>query len=288
MIQRTELISEECRLTSLGLQLRDAREAMGLTEQDAAARLFINVGHVRAMEEARYELMPVEVFTRGYLRAYAKLLNQDPEDILRKYRPTRLVPPPSSEPEPESATEHKQTPGANFHQLLQRIPERVLMIASGVAIVLLLVLVVSLLLPGGSDDSGADGAYQAPVAAEDNKVSDNRATSGLTANPALFKMVEDAAQLGVNLPSAGEDATSRAKSMEMKFSGDCWVEVRDSSRKILLADMRRAGDRDVLLGEPPYKVVLGKSTAATIRYQGRWIDIEADHGKLSAQLVVGG
>ena len=69
MIQRTELLGEDCRLTALGIQLRDAREAMGLTDVDAAERLYISVTHIRAMEEARYELLPAEVFARGYLRS---------------------------------------------------------------------------------------------------------------------------------------------------------------------------------------------------------------------------
>ena len=65
-------------------------------------------------------------------------------------------------------------------------------------------------------------------------------------------------------------------------------EVKDASRKILLADMRRAGDTEIVQGDPPYKVVFGKSSAVAVRFQGQRVPIEAETGKISAQLVIGG
>jgi cytoskeleton protein RodZ len=87
---------------------------------------------------------------------------------------------------------------------------------------------------------------------------------------------------------AGGELESQQSSLEIQFTEDCWVEVRDASRKILLADMRRAGDIEVLAGEPPYKVVFGKSHAVAVRYQGRQVPVVAENGKNSAQLVIGG
>lgn len=279
-MQRTEQIGEECRLTALGLQLRNAREAMGLSEQQAAERMFISVGYVRAMEEARYELMPAEVFARGYLRAYARLLQLDAEEVLRRYRPERVTPPP--------AVEVRETPGfedAGGHWLerargaLAQVPDNVLLAAGGAAIGLVLLAIIGLAVSGGEEE--AETAESAPAGAE-----------VVAVNPELFKLVEDASQLKVSVPEAGGAATATsealAKSLEIQFTDDCWVEVRDSSRRILIADMRRAGDREVVSGEPPYKVVLGKSEAVAIRYQGRWIDIEPESGKNHAQVVIGG
>ena len=275
MTQRTELLGEDCRLTALGIQLRDAREAMGLSDVDVAQRLYISVTHIRAMEEGRYELMPAEVFARGYLRAYARLLNLDPEAVLRKYRPERPAPPPvePEEPAPQSAPLRLVE---DVRQRLAQLPQRTLFIASGAAIVLVLCGVIALLVFGGGGDDGEDGQALADAA------------PAVVVNPELFKVVDDAAALGVNLPQTGDTGDGAAKSLEIRFSGDSWVEVRDSSRRILLADMRRAGDREVVMGEPPYQVMLGRSAAVAIRYQGRWIDIEPETGKAHAQVVIGG
>lgn len=279
MIQRTELLGEDCRLTALGIQLRDAREAMGLSDVDAAERLYISVAHVRAMEEARYELMPAEVFARGYLRSYARLLNLDPEEVLRRYRPERPAPIPEEEAPVVPQQPAPQQLLAAMRQWLGQWPDRAVFIASGAAIALVLVGVIVALVMGREDAGGAASAA-------------DRQAEAVVVNPELFRLVESASALGVTLPQTGDagDAgpAGATKSLEIRFSGDSWVEVRDSSRKILLADMRRAGDREVVLGEPPYKVVLGKSEAVAIRYQGRWIDIEPQTGKNHAQVVIGG
>ena len=275
MTQRTELLGEDCRLTALGIQLRDAREAMGLSDVDVAQRLYISVTHIRAMEEGRYELMPAEVFARGYLRAYARLLNLDPEAVLRKYRPERPAPQPVELEEPAPQGAPLRLADA-VRQRLAQLPQRTLFIASGAAIVLVLCGVIALLVLGGGGDDGEDGQALADAA------------PAVVVNPELFKVVDDAAALGVNLPQTGDTGDGAAKSLEIRFSGDSWVEVRDSSRRILLADMRRAGDREVVMGEPPYQVMLGRSEAVAIRYQGRWIDIEPETGKAHAQVVIGG
>ena len=52
-MQRTERLSEECRLTAMGLRLRHAREALQISESSAAEQLFLSVGQVRALEDAR-------------------------------------------------------------------------------------------------------------------------------------------------------------------------------------------------------------------------------------------
>jgi cytoskeleton protein RodZ len=96
------------------------------------------------------------------------------------------------------------------------------------------------------------------------------------------------ATTGVDAP--GEDIAGGYGEhlLEMRFTDDCWVEVRDASRKILLADMRRAGDTEIVDGEPPYKVVLGCFQAVAVRYQGRSIPVIPDAGNKSAQMVIGG
>ena len=61
----------------LGASLKAARVDRGMGVQDAADALHLNVATVEAMESEDWDALPPGPFTRGYLRAYAKLLEID-------------------------------------------------------------------------------------------------------------------------------------------------------------------------------------------------------------------
>ena len=64
-----------------GRRLSAAREQWGLSVQEAAQSLNLSVDIIRALEEDAYERLPGSPFAVGYLRAYAKLLKLDHEEI---------------------------------------------------------------------------------------------------------------------------------------------------------------------------------------------------------------
>ena len=59
----------------------------------------------------------------------------------------------------------------------------------------------------------------------------------------------------------------------MAFSGPCWVDIRDSTRKFKLFGEMGKGDRHVLEGTPPYSVILGNAAAVEITVAGEPLDI---------------
>ena len=63
-----------------GAQLAAVRTAKGYTVEEIAARLHLRVHVIQLLEADDYSNMPDPVFVKGYLRAYAKLveLNADP------------------------------------------------------------------------------------------------------------------------------------------------------------------------------------------------------------------
>lgn len=73
--------SESIRITGLGLRLKSAREALHLTEKEAAARLHLNVNLITIMESENFENAPPAAFLRGYLKSYARLLNVPEAEI---------------------------------------------------------------------------------------------------------------------------------------------------------------------------------------------------------------
>jgi cytoskeletal protein RodZ len=61
------------------------REARGMTLDAASSALRVSRKYLRGIEEAEYSGWPERVFSSGYIRAYAKLLSQDPEPVLSEY-----------------------------------------------------------------------------------------------------------------------------------------------------------------------------------------------------------
>ncbi len=69
-------------LASPGARLRAAREARGLSIEEVADRLRLNVALVLAMEEDRLGLLGAPVFARGHLRNYAMLVGAPEREIV--------------------------------------------------------------------------------------------------------------------------------------------------------------------------------------------------------------
>jgi cytoskeleton protein RodZ len=89
----------------VGGELRRARTARQLSLVDIAARTKINQTILRAIEENRFDRVPGGLFTRGYLRAYAREVHLDPEETVEQYR-SEFEPPIVESPSPEE-TPHR-------------------------------------------------------------------------------------------------------------------------------------------------------------------------------------
>ena len=72
--------------SSPGDALRQARQRIGLSEEDVAEELNLSVSQVRALEDNRFEDLPGKTYVQGYLKSYARLLNSDEEEILQNFQ----------------------------------------------------------------------------------------------------------------------------------------------------------------------------------------------------------
>ena len=72
-------------MARLGDALRQQREQMGVTLQQAAEDTRIREKFLQAIESGDYQSLPGTVYTKGFLRNYAQYLNLDAEEILALY-----------------------------------------------------------------------------------------------------------------------------------------------------------------------------------------------------------
>jgi len=88
----------------IGSALREARERRGLTLADVERETRIRARHLAALEDERFDRLPADVYTRGFLRSYAEFLGLDSGLFLDAYdarvpepEPV-LLPPPQLRP----------------------------------------------------------------------------------------------------------------------------------------------------------------------------------------------
>lgn len=81
---RTENSPQEA--ARVGEELREARIALGVSLEDAAAQLRINKRYLQALEEGRVKDLPGAAYAVGFVRSYATALGLDPDEAVRRFR----------------------------------------------------------------------------------------------------------------------------------------------------------------------------------------------------------
>lgn len=82
--------------TSLGQHLRKERELRGIDLEEVSRVTRVRIAYLQYLEEDRLDQLPADVYTRGYIRAYAKFLGIDGDrciELCRKQSGSRELAP---------------------------------------------------------------------------------------------------------------------------------------------------------------------------------------------------
>ena len=69
-------------MSAVAEQLRQARQAQGLTVHQVADATKIRTDHIEALDEGNYNVFSAQIYIRGFVRNYARLLKLDEAQIL--------------------------------------------------------------------------------------------------------------------------------------------------------------------------------------------------------------
>lgn len=254
----------------VGAILRAAREARGLSVQDAAQQLRLMNRQVVAMETEDFASLGQPVFARGFVRNYARMLGLDATAILQSMGGAQV------EPVEVIQTPSLVLPGKWFTSGW---------LIAGLGLLLLLtVLPIGLYAWLGSDaeDVTRPVPQRAPAAApispsaaptpiEQSSVASiplNNESTDPNIQPA------DAAPNGVALaPETAAAPAPLKREMRFEFAEDAWLEVKDGTGQTLYRHMNLKDHDLVLSGQPPLEVVIGNATQVRMTYNGRPLDL---------------
>ena len=251
-----------------GATLRQARRAAGLDVADVAEMLNLRDAVVQAIEEDRFDDFPARTFARGYVRAYASLMNVDSNDAVASFE--RAAP-------TSSAPVRPPIPGnaPSFREIPVRRPA---LIFGGVVVLIVLTAagVLAAFWPGGSPWeawSNGDDAPSARTAVANPSPTDARAGGNGDAEVAIGSIADN-----------GDDNLHQ---LDLRFSENCWVEVRDGNGKTVHLGLEAAGSSLSLRGVAPFHVVLGNATGTELAFDGDIVVLDERRDGDVARLVIG-
>ena len=278
-----------------GRLLREAREALNLSQDEVARRLHLTMKMVRALEEDDYKQLPPPIFVIGYLRSYARLGNLPADELIASYNRAGGVQPPPIKvltPSKEGA-EHRSDQPVQMATYVVAVVVLVVVLGIGwwqsrdepaVSVenaqnALPLPLqqpvdhsqVMQVPVPGAADTTQAPAA--APIVPP--------VTTEIPLLPSLPGPAKPPAPAGtvnapVSVPSSSAAETPPAPvlqaTIKLTFEADSWVQITDANEQRVFYDLGKEGVTRTLQGTPPFQVVIGYSPGVKIEYNGSPFD----------------
>lgn len=80
-----------------------ARQKRGVSLEEIAASTKITISYLRAIEEGTFERLPGGIYTVSYIRQYARAIDYDEDELVRRYYRLTGTEPPKPPPGMPSA-----------------------------------------------------------------------------------------------------------------------------------------------------------------------------------------
>jgi cytoskeleton protein RodZ len=295
-----------------GRTLAAQREAMGWSVEQVADQLKLAVRQVVALEAGDYASLPSPAVTRGFVRAYAKILKLDPVPLVS------MIEMDTPAPAEGAGTLRRDRP-ASFSEVrfpshgkraalpLGWIAGAVLVIAAGVAAWKFGLMPSS--VPGSAAPAGAEhatvlvpptsagapavGSLQnpsvplisvpPPAAAEGSATTSAGTPAGVAPAVAGVGAAVTGAPAGV--AAAAPAAPAGGNALVLNVRDDSWIEVRAGKKK-LIGRMVKAGSTETIEVTEPVTVVVGKPDSVSATLRGAAVELPEVPGKTFSRVTL--
>ena len=254
--------------SSPGKILRDAREKLGLTQEQVASELYMTLTKVKAIESDQFNRLHSDTFIRGYLRTYAQLVKVDLSELMSIYDNQAKILGLKEVFVPSK----QETSAKKFWQS----------VAVLIGVLLLMWLVSVWFLDNRKQDDYSNIGIALPEKVDTEL------------NIANDQSVQNANAMSVSSVSAITDATlntahqsSAQDRLDFYFRDECWVEVSDANGDVLVTELQLKDSQLSLTGRRPFDVKLGNSPAVSLKLNGEEIRLMPTLGTNVLALKVG-
>lgn len=290
-----------------GKQLRDIRIAKDMDINRVASLLHLNVSMLEMLEADDFSQLPSAVFVQGYLKNYARLLDVPVAPILDAFHQYR---PAAAETTNLQATRIRHEVHSS-HTIVRLITWLIVIVIIGLVVTWwrgYLQWPLSLGLEGAGqaleEQAGTppaeadlapmaeDGTVTLPALIDKPEILDAPVTEPMSPSGSALddpglpadEVVEPTSNLSTDSATTLAPAPAAPLSEEpdqpqapgavsVSFTDACWTDIKDASGNFRVIGNKMAGDRLVLAGEAPYKMVFGNASAVTVLVNGAPYDL---------------
>jgi cytoskeleton protein RodZ len=256
----------------VGETLARARAALGFTVVDVALQLKFAPRQIEALEQERFDQLPPGMFSRGMVRAYARLLKLDPEPLVERIAgrvaSTDNASAVAAAPRPIPITDSSR---------------RGNLVYAGLSLAVLGVIAAVLVewqrerVEAGRMKFVAAAQAPLPAAPAAQPAADQQVASLQPLAPAATASPETS-----TAPRAERAPVRRAdgrRRISIQFDRESWVEIKDGGGRTLLSQLNPAGTAQELEGRPPFELIIGNAQHVRLSYDDRPVDL-APHVKV--------
>jgi cytoskeleton protein RodZ len=250
-----------------GELLKEARKKTRRRYKRLSSELGIPERYLEALEENNFSIMAGPTYIKGYLRAYAKKLDLDPETVIaafdRYLKDQRRLKKKAVKKEQKKETKQKFS-----------------YIYTVIFLLIALIMLLIVFIPEGNNNS--EKKEDVSSYSETEIQNSNNIPLILNTKPALSIELEqntsqNISDLNIQKEVVASEITEEVEeetiklsietinTIEMNFSGDCWIELMDK-KGIIEYRLAKAGTSIFFEGVGPFKLLIGNSKRVELFY----------------------
>lgn len=254
---------------SSGELLRVHREKLGLTTQEIANSVHLEIKIIEAIEKNEHDKLPAAIYVRGYLRSYAKVVDADAERVIELYNADSLPAAPEILPEvkPPTQASSSDKPVKAFTYL----------ISLGLVLLMLIWYQSNFVVetpdrrnvtPVPTEINGVDTTFEVVIHPQGWQAPDDNQHETAAERAEVLRSNE---QLIDTNPAPDTSETTGTDIIKLTVSVDSWIEIYDSNAEKLFHDLARRGEY-VITGQAPFNLLFGFSDGVTVEFNGKQFD----------------
>lgn len=293
---------EDAGPSDFGPWLKRQRELRGVALRDIADDTKISLRYLEALEANRFDVLPAQVFVKGFLRQYSRFVGLDDDEVVNAFLAAvrEEVPEPEAPETGEGSTRDRRLAGRGWMLLL---------IAASVAALMIFAALVAFSWRQSREDSRSSAStsrkapaaeaqpvdvsapVQGPVQGKDGLPSSRTqmgtpqqqtpSENAQTRPPA--KPPDEGAEVGAGTTVNGSQPASAQGTapivVALEFSATCWVDaIVDGSRRV--SELAQEGRSLRLKAERKIELTLGDGDAVHIEVNGHPFQLPSSRHKV--------
>lgn len=252
-----------------GELLKEARKKKRLRYRKLSSELGIPEKYLEALEENNFSIMAGPTYVRGYLRAYAKKLDLDPELVITAFE--RYL----KDKRKQEKSSLKKTNRKGRKQKFSFL----------YASILLVIILLIIFVPERNTETSENKEINTYTEEEipdlkdyfpglevKKEVNFEQTSSTIPPNLTISELSTDKEASSAVIEKENDQIIEAINTIEMNFSGDCWIEIMDKNR-ILEYQLAKAGSSIYVKGVGPFKLIIGNSNRVELFYNGAKISL---------------